>query len=137
MRNKYRACLGVIGFVIFLSSEGWGANWELLNQYDFSDGWSVKQYYDTRSIVKVNGGNIRVWIRQNDEKATKDSQEDMPLHKKLIEIDCSSREVKYFRIITVLKDGDYEEGIQKELDYLVPDSSKEGLYKVLCEKVNK
>ena len=24
-----------------------GANWQLLNKYDYADGWSVNQYYDS------------------------------------------------------------------------------------------
>jgi hypothetical protein len=133
MKRKYGVILGIVGFILFFFSEGWGANWELLNKYDYGDGWSTKQYYDSKSIVRTNEGNIRVWIRQNDEKVKDDPFEDLPSYKKLIEMNCSTSEVRYLRVLTNLKDGDYEEESQGELNYMVPDSSKGDLQDVLCE----
>ena len=139
MGKKTRSLLGVIGLVVFFICEGCGAkaNWRLLNEYDYRDGWSTKQYYDSESILRTNEGNARVWIRQDDVKAAKDPLEDLPTFKKWVEVNCSSRDVRYLRTLTCLIDGDYEELGRKDLDYMVPESSKEVLYKVLCGESNK
>lgn len=134
MRKKLGILFGVIGFTLFFICAGWGANWQLLNKYDYADGWSVNQYYDSETIVRTNEGSMRVWIRQNKEKVSKDPGEDLPFYKKLVEINCSSGEVRYIRVLTHLKDGDYEEQGQNELDYMVPDSSKEALHKAVCRE---
>ena len=141
MKKKPGSLLGVIGLVVFFICEGCGAktNWKLLNQYDYRDGWSAKQYYDSESILKTSEGNISVWIRQDEDKVVKDPLEDLPSFIKWVEINCSSRDVRYLRTLTRLKDGDYEEKGRKDLylNYMVPDSSKEALYKVLCGESNK
>ena len=141
MSKKTGSLLRVIGLVVLFICEGCGAktNWQLLNVYDYRDGWSVKQYYDSGSILKTNEGSMSVWIRQDDEKVVKDPLEDLPSFIKWVEISCSSRDVRYLRTLTRLKDGDYEEKGRKDLDlqYMVPASSKEALHKVLCAESNK
>jgi hypothetical protein len=136
MRREYGIVLGMIGLMFLLSCAGRGANWKLLNHYDYGDGWSASQSYDTKSIVRTDEGNTRVWIRQDKEKVRKDPLEDLPFYKKLVEINCALEEVRYLRVITHLKDGDYEEEGQ-ELDYMVPDSSKEALCQVICGEASR
>ena len=134
MNKKYAIFLGILGLVLFFHRQGWAAKWEFLNRYDYGDGWSTMQYYDSKSIVRTNEVSIRVWIRQNNEKTAKDPSEDLPSYQKLIEMNCSSGEIEYLRILTHLKDGDYEEDRQGELDYLVPDTSIKTIQEVLCQK---
>jgi hypothetical protein len=131
MTRGHAVVFAIVGMMLLFFSTGCGADWRLLNRYDYHDGWSVSQYYDAKNIVNIDAGNLRVWVRQNNEREGKDLLEDLPTFRKLVQINCVSGELRYLQVMMELRDGDYEE-TDDRMDYLVPGDSKDMLSKAVC-----
>ena len=56
MKNKSGVIVTVIGFIIFLFCEAWGADWKRYMATDFG-GW----FYDAETITRPSKDTVRVW----------------------------------------------------------------------------
>jgi len=95
-----------------------------------------KEYYDSDSIVRTKKGTIKVWTRAVTE-GEKDDRPDRIVS--LLEIDCSERVYQLLRLTRYYKDNRVEEDTThiNKWDEISPDSNREAVYKVVCQKKKK
>ena len=132
--------LGVvlIGFLIFGYAEVWGEDWNL---YGSSENYLG--YYDTQSITRPSKDIVRVWERFNfTEKGVLDmvrkfgkKYENLSHSIDLSEINCVEKTTRYLSKVSYDNKWGviYSSSSPQELDFVVPESLVENLYKEVCK----
>ena len=132
--------LGVIliGLAILGCVEVWGADWKL---YDSNENYLG--YYDAQDITRPSKNIVRVWVKWDyTEKGVIEwvgklgkKYENLSHLKNLSEINCVEKTVRILSMIYYDNKGGviYSSSSPLELDFIVPESHGERLYKVTCK----
>jgi len=132
--------LGVvlIGLAIFSYGEVWGEDWKLLSVHEY-----YLAYYDTQSITRPSKDIVRLWERFNfTEKGVLDmvrkfgkKYENLSRSIDLSEINCVEKTTRYLSKVSYDNKWGviYSSSSPQELDFVVPESLVENLYKEVCK----
>jgi hypothetical protein len=140
MINKSGVIFAVIGFIIFLFCEAWGADWE---PFFYADSGSVF-YYDRENITRPSKDVVRVSMKHV--LSEKDVTEVVARWGKkyralsnqisLLEIQCVDKKVNVLSTSRYSQDGEILNPKDPQIPRagpIVPDSAGEALYEVLCK----
>jgi len=110
---------------IFVDSEG--AEWIFYNSTETSKGWSRKDFYDRRSMIKTTSGTIEVSIKMVFHGKNAKESETPISNMSLIEINCMEKQYKS-------KDYAHSDGTWKAV---ASDRSMIALYQSACLGIDK
>jgi len=138
LSSKLGVAFVLIGLVVFLGGEAWGANWKYYGTNE--DG---TYYYDTETLTRLSQSIIRVsvqsiytekgvshWVKEGGKEF-----QNLDFSLILSEYNCIDRSVRHLRIRFYSKDREIFYPIKNEEWHLfVPDSMSGALLQEICKQ---
>jgi hypothetical protein len=145
-KHKFGGILLVIAFFVFSFTDVWGANWVKFLERERGKGDEI-WFYDTESLTRTSRYMdpdwkcVKVWVKTVYKKGLiqriidRIKGKNVSKELALVELDCSSRELKIIQWAEYSQDGSVLKGgkVSSDFSEFAPESAMEHLYNKICK----